>query len=178
MSLINKITKTVKNWKKKARIVFPEVNDERIIKAAAEIKKKRIAEPILIKNLDDVRLEEYSIKLFELRKEKGLTVEQARELLKNKLYYAVMMVYCGDADAVISGSLSTTADTVRPALQILKQGYASSFFIMEKGRKIFFFADCALNPNPDSEQLAKIALDTSESAKRFGITPRVALLSF
>ncbi len=178
MSLINKITRTVKNWKNKARIAFPETEDSRVIKAAIQIKKKKIAEPILIKNLDLEKSEEYSQKLFELRKEKGLALDQARELLKNKIYYAVMMVYCRDADAVISGSLSPTSDTVRPALQILKQGYASSFFIMEKGKRVFFFADCALNPDPNSEQLAKIALDTSESAKRFGIKPRVALLSF
>lgn len=173
MGLLEKIRKKAASLKEKPKIVFPELEDPRILRASREIKK--FAEPVLLKNVNP---DKYSERFYELRKHKGITLEDARRILKSKVYYGTMMVREGDADALISGSLSPTSSTLKPAFQILREGYASSFFIMERPGKVLIFADCAINPNPDSEELARIAVDTAKSAEKLGITPRVALLSF
>ncbi|MFA6074109.1 MAG: phosphate acetyltransferase [Candidatus Woesearchaeota archaeon] len=190
------------------RIVYPESEDERVLKAAAIVSYEKLAEVILIGNIEEIhkkekelkinlnhvriadptapqnaeKLEEFAQKLFELRKHKGLTIEQARELLKKPEYYGTMMVYTGEADGMVSGANHTTADTLRPALQIIKTKddvkFASSFFMMVKEDSVFFFADCAFIEDPTVEQLITIAEQTADSAKRFGYIPKIAMLSF
>lgn len=188
------------------RIVFPESDDERILRAVQIIKFEGFAIPILIGNKDNImericelelnadgiefanpedfeRFEEYAQKFFELRKHKGITIEKAREILKDVNYFGTMMVYMGDADGLISGSTHSTADTIRPALQIIKtkekfHKVSSLFLMIASDNKLLMFADCAIEIDPNPEELAEIALDTVETAKQFGIEPKVAMLSF
>ena len=202
--------------KEKARalqktIVLPETEDDRIFRAAEIILKEQIAKVVLIGDTDAIqakkaefaiedaiivdpktysKTEEYIEKLVELRKNKGMTEEQARELLlTNYPYYGVMMVKMKDADGMVSGACHSTADTLRPCLQILKTKpgtkLVSAFFVMvvpdcdmgENGT--FVFADCGLNQNPTSEELAAIAQSSAESFKQLvGADPRVAMLSY
>lgn len=193
-------------------IVLPEARDERVLWAAEIIRKNNIAKVILlgdakevlekaremgaritgIENVDPVRSErreEYVQKLYDLRKAKGLTIEQAQELLNNPLYFASMMVQSGHADGMVAGSLSTTGDVLRPALQIIKTApgisVVSGSFVMvvpnvEYGEDgIMVFADCAVNPEPTAEQLAEIAYSSAQTARTIaGIEPRVGMLSF
>ncbi|MBI4994231.1 phosphate acetyltransferase [Candidatus Peregrinibacteria bacterium] len=166
-----------------ARIVFPETFDERILRAISKIEKEKTALPILIDmKHDKKRRNLYAKKLFELRKEKGLTLKEAQKLMSNYNYLGVMAVKMGDADGMISGACSSTADTLRPALQIIKTKErfhkVSGFFFMVLENRLLLFADCAVNIEPDAHGLADIAIDTAQTAKRFGITPRIALLSF
>lgn len=191
-----------------ARISFPETFDERTLRAVAEIAKQGTARPILIgnskklaqdfKNLglsdnlsaytiidmeaDEKLREKYSQKLFELRKEKGMTLEEARKLMHDPNYFGVMMVKMEDADGLISGANTSTADTIRPALQIIKTKEkfhkVSGFFFMVLENRLLLFADCVVNIEPSADDLAEIAIDTANTAKRFGIEPRIALLSF
>ena len=124
-----------------------------------------------------------------MRKEKGIDIEKAKEMMKNNIYFGTMMVYMGDADGLVAGSICSTADTLRPALQILKTApntkLVSSFFIMnvpncqygEEGT--FLFADCGLNTNPNAEELAEIAISSCHSWKQLiGKEERVAMLSY
>jgi phosphate acetyltransferase len=186
-------------------IVYPELEDDRILKAAEIVSKKKSANIIILGNPDEVKkrakdlkldlsqvkvvdyeksdkLADYTNTLYELRKEKGMTPEEAKKLLSNSRYFGTMMVYKGDADGMVSGASHSTADTLRPALQIIKtkEGtkYASSFFIMTKEDSVFFFADCAFIQDPNVEELTSIAIQTAASAKKFGYEPRVAMLSF
>lgn len=197
------IERTAKSNPKK--IVYPESEDERILKAAEIVSKKKSAEVILLGNTEEInqrakalklKLEKVSIidfeksekaadyakKLYELRKHKGMTPAEANELMKNSRYFGTMMVYFGDADGLVSGASHSTADTLKPALQIIKTKedtkYASSFFIMVKEEQVFFFADCAFIQNPNVEELTSIAIQTAESVKKFGYEPRIAMLSF
>ena len=191
-------------------IVLPETEDARTYEAAEKVLKEGTAKLILIgseeeiaknKGLFDIsgativdpatsdKTEAYIAKLVELREKKGMTEEKARELLLSSYtYYGVMMVKMGDADGMVSGACHSTADTLRPCLQILKTKpgtkLVSSFFVMvvpdcdmgENGT--FVFSDCGLEQNPDSEKLAAIALSAAESFKLLvGDEPRVALLS-
>ncbi|MBY0758971.1 MULTISPECIES: phosphate acetyltransferase [Sellimonas] len=201
--------------KKKAKadlktIVLPETEDIRTYEAAEAILKEGTAKLVLIGSEEEVaknkgsfdisgaqivdpakseKTESYIAKLVELRQKKGMTEEQARELLlTNYPYYGVMMVKMGDADGMVSGACHSTADTLRPCLQILKTKpgtkLVSAFFIMvvpdcdmgENGT--FVFGDCGLNQNPTSEELAAIAVSSAESFKQLvGAEPRVAMLS-
>ena len=191
-------------------IVLPETEDARTYEAAEKILKEGTAKLVLIGSEDEIaknkgsfdisgavivdpatsdKTESYIDKLVELRQKKGMTEEQARELLlKSYTYYGVMMVKMGDADGMVSGACHSTADTLRPCLQILKTKpgtkLVSSFFVMvvpdcdmgENGT--FVFSDCGLEQNPDSEKLAAIALSAAESFKLLvGDEPRVAMLS-
>lgn len=208
MGFIDEIKAKAKSCKK--TIVLPESEDIRTYEAAEAILKEGTANLILIGSEEEIvknkgdfditgativdpatyeKTDEYVATLVELRKKKGMTEEQAREiLLTNYLYYGVMMVKMKDADGMVSGACHSTADTLRPCLQILKTKpgtkLVSSFFVMvvpdcdmgENGT--FVFSDCGLEQNPDSEKLAAIALSAAESFKLLvGDEPRVALLS-
>lgn len=200
----------INNIKEKAKqnqktIVFPEGTEERIIQATEQIIKEGIAKIILlgeeveIRNkaqqigvdIEGVRIinpsgyerfDEFANAFFELRKHKGITLEQAKGTMKNVSYFGTMLVQMGEADGLVSGSTHSTADTVRPALQIIKTHEkfhkVSSFFFMLLNDKLLIFADCAIVIDPDAKDLAEIAIDTAKSAKKFGIEPKVAMLSF
>lgn len=191
-------------------IVLPETEDVRTYEAAEAILKEGTAKLVLIGSEEEVaknkgnfdisgaqivdpakseKTESYIAKLVELRQKKGMTEEQARELLlTNYPYYGVMMVKMGDADGMVSGACHSTADTLRPCLQILKTKpgtkLVSAFFIMvvpdcEMGENgTFVFGDCGLNQNPSPEELTAIAISSAESFKQLvGAEPRVAMLS-
>ena len=191
-------------------IVLPETEDARTYEAAEAILKEGTAKLVLIGSEEEIaknkgnfditgativdpakseKTESYIAKLVELRQKKGMTEEQARELLlTNYPYYGVMMVKMGDADGMVSGACHSTADTLRPCLQILKTKpgtkLVSAFFIMvvpdcEMGENgTFVFGDCGLNQNPTPEELAAIAISSAESFKQLvGAEPRVAMLS-
>ena len=208
MSFIDEIKAKAKNDKK--TIVLPESEDIRTYEAAAEILKEDIADIIIVGSEDEIaancggndiskavivdpktcdKTAAYIDKLVELRSKKGMTSEQAEEiLLNNYLYYGVMMVKMGDADGMVSGACHSTADTLRPCLQILKTKpgtkLVSAFFVMcvpdcEYGNNgVFVFADSGLNQNPTSEELAEIAYSSAMSYKALiGDEPKVALLS-
>lgn len=129
-------------------------------------------------------LERYVAEMVEARKHKGMTAEMARDQLQNGMSYATMMVRCGDADGVVSGAAHTTADTVRPALQLLGgaggsgKALVSSVFFMMLPDRVLVYGDCAVNPNPTAEELAAIARTSAATAQAFGIDPRVAMLSY
>ncbi|MDA3798854.1 MAG: phosphate acetyltransferase [Kiritimatiellae bacterium] len=189
----------------KQTIVLPEGTEPRILEAADELLKKEICNIVLIGNetevkdaiesaglecpgidivdpLTDSRKEAYAQELAELRKKKGMTYEDACETLKDETYYATMMVYKGDASGMVSGAIHSTANTVRPALQIIKTkpgaSIVSSVFFMCLAEKVWVFGDCAVNPKPTPEQLAEIAISSAETAKQFGVDPVVAFLSY
>jgi len=143
----------------------------------------------IIDQFEPSKIAFYAEKLYEMRKSKGLSLEKSKELLHNPVYFASMMLKFGEVDGLVAGAANCTADVWRPVLQIVKTKretkIASSCFLMELKDKnygengVLFFADCALNPNPNAEQLAIIAISTADTAKRlFGLTPRVAMLSF
>ncbi|HII30017.1 TPA: phosphate acetyltransferase [Candidatus Woesearchaeota archaeon] len=188
-------------------IVFPEGSEERTLRAARISNRLGIARIVLLGNRRGIekgakkarlridgervriiepssseKLNEYADKLYELRKEKGLSLDEARRLLSEEIYFGTMMVKLGDADGLLSGALHSTAHTIRPALQIIKtrQGIsrASGLFIMKLRDRVLLCADCAVNICPTAEELAEIALCSAESAKEFGIKPRIAMLSF
>ena len=194
----------------KKTIVLPESEDRRTYEAAAKILKEGIADIILVGSEEDVkkngegldltgikvvdpatsdRTAAYIDKLVELRSKKGMTPEQAKEILLNQyLYYGVMMVKMGDADGMVSGACHSTADTLRPCLQILKTKpgtkLVSAFFLMEVPNcefgenGTFVFADCGLNQDPTPEELAAIAASSAESFRSLvGAEPKVAFLS-
>jgi phosphate acetyltransferase len=128
------------------------------------------------------RFEEYVKTLYELRKHKNLTMEMARDLMLDVSYFGTMMVYKGEADGMVSGALHTTQHTIRPALQFVKTkpgiDTVSSVFFMCLPNRVSIFGDCAVNPNPTSEQLADIAISSAETSKMFGIEPKIAMLSY
>ena len=209
MGFIDEIKARAKADKK--TIVLPETEDERTYKAAETVLKEGIADLILVGSKEEIeknkgtydisgasivdpatndRTEAYIAKLVELRQKKGMTEEQARELLlSNYLYYGVMMVKMGDADGMVSGACHSTADTLRPCLQILKTKpgtkLVSAFFLMvvpdcDMGDNgTFIFGDAGLEQNPDPEKLANIAISSAESFRTLtgGHEPVVAMLS-
>ena len=196
----------------KKTIVLPEGKDDRVVKAAADTKARGLATPILLGKPDEVlgiakehgvdlsgieivdpatspKRQAYADTLYELRKSKGMTPEEAYRLAGDTLYHGVLMVKAGDADGEVSGATHSTADTVRPALQVLRTApgisRVSSFFVMivpdtpygEQG--LFLYADSGLVINPDAQQLAEIAICTGRSMTTlFGVEPRIAMLSF
>lgn len=186
------------------KIVFPEGLDERILRAVSRLKADNAVEPILIGNPDQVKskaaelgvsldgieiLEPATYPEFDLLVEKFVerrkgkaTEEQARELLKDENYFGTMLVYVHKADGLVSGAAHSTADTVRPALQIIKTkpgvSRTSGAFIMVRDDEKYVFADCAININLDAQGLAEVAVVSAETAKMFDIDPKVAMLSF
>jgi phosphate acetyltransferase len=126
--------------------------------------------------------EHFAKKLFEIRKNKGMKIEEARKLMDNPVYYGTMLVKLGKADGLIGGAQYTTAQTVRPALQIIKTKErfhrVSGLFLMELKDQNLIFADCSVNIEPDAKTLAEIAIDSAVTAQEFGIKPRVAMMSF
>ena len=182
------------------RIILPEYKDERILKAAELITKKKIAKIIIpgndveeyakkhkvsLKNIEIINPEEYYDKfaklLFRVREKKGMTLAKAKELVKDINYFSVLAVKSKFVDGMVSGAMGATAKTLRPAFQIIKtkKGIASGAFLMEVGKKKFIFADCAVNPDPDFRELAKIAEDSAETYETLvGKKPKIAMLSF
>lgn len=186
-------------------IVLPEGEDLRVLKAAHIINKDKICKIILLgdetqikadfeKNGWDIngieiinpqtspRLEEYANLLFELRKAKGMTEEDAKKTALIPNYFGTLMIKAGHADGMVSGANHSTADTVRPALQIIKSAHkdrgVSSFLVMVSDDKPYVFSDCAITINPSAKELADIALETSLSAIKFGFAPKVAMMTF
>ena len=186
-------------------IVFPEALDQRVLQAVDFLHNNNIVSPVLIGSqpdimqaasscganisniqirdpLHDVEFQNYVNQLVQLRQHKGMTIEEATELMKDPVFFGTMMVKNGTADGLVSGAAHSTANTLRPALQILKakEGYklVSSFFFMVFQDRLLIFSDCGLNINPTSEELVEIAKASAESARKFELEPRVALLSF
>ncbi|MGT2799225.1 phosphate acetyltransferase [Streptococcus marmotae] len=191
---------------KQVKIVFPEGNDERVVRAAARLKFEGLVEPIILGNPEEVSTlladigfadpqctvinpEEYADfeamkeAFVEVRKGKA-TLEDADKLLRDVNYFGVMLVKMGLADGMVSGAIHSTADTVRPALQIIKTkpgiSRTSGVFLMnrENTSERYVFADCAINIDPTAQELAEIAVNTAETAAIFDIDPKVAMLSF
>lgn len=190
---------------KRRRIVLPEGEDERVLEAAHIVNSEGIADVVLLGDVEGIarrfaekgwpldgietidpaasdRLESYADAFFELRKAKGMTPEKALETVRETTYFGMMMMQLAEADGLVSGAAHSTADTVRPALQIIKAAKpgatVSSFFVMDVAGKTFVFSDCALVENPTAEQLADIAVDSALSAMKYDVPPKVALLSY
>ena len=190
---------------KQGKIVLPEGSDERVLEAANTINREKIASITLLGDeqqiadwfagkgydLDGITVTNpetseksfaYANAFYELRKAKGITEEQALEAVKQVNYFGMMIMHAGEAAGLVSGAAHSTADTVRPALQIIKSAKkgstVSSFFIMDVDNKPYIFSDCALVENPTAEQLASIAVDSALSAMSYNIPPHVALLSY
>ncbi len=186
-------------------IVLPEGEDLRVLKAAHIINKDKICKIILLgdeaqikadfaKNGWDIegieiinpatseKLEAYTNLLYELRKAKGMTEEEAKKTALIPNYFGTLMIKAGDADGMVSGANHSTADTVRPALQIIKSAHkdrgVSSFLVMVSNDKPYVFSDCGVVINPTAKELADIALEASLSAIKFGFEPRVAMLTY
>jgi phosphate acetyltransferase len=208
MNFLEQISERAKNDIK--TIVLPESSDIRTLKAAAIVQEKGLARIVLVGKENEIKklagdldiskarivdpesspkFEEYVNAFYEMRKAKGVTPEKAREIIKNELYWGVMMVKMGEADGMVSGAIHSTADTLRPALQILKTApgtkLVSSFFVMvvpdcELGSNgTFVFSDCGLVENPTADELSEIALASAGSFKNLvGGEPKVAMLSY
>lgn len=179
-----------------ARIITDEkiakvtlLGDEEEIKKVAEKFNVCLCGIDIINPLTDPDFEHYANGFYELRKAKGMTPEKARETIKNTLFYACMMIKEGKADGMVSGAINTTGNTLRPGLQIIKMAKGintiSSCFIMEIPNKeygdngLMLFGDCAININPNPDELASIAIATANTAKTLlGMDPKVAMLSF
>ncbi|MGG3905862.1 phosphate acetyltransferase [Geobacillus stearothermophilus] len=186
------------------KIVFPEGTDDRILTAASRLATEQVLQPIVLGDEQAIRVKAAALGLplegveivnprryggfnelvsaFVERRKGKVTEETARELLFDENYFGTMLVYMGAADGLVSGAAHSTADTVRPALQIIKTkpgvDKTSGVFIMVRGDEKYVFADCAINIAPNSHDLAEIAVESARTAKMFGLKPRVALLSF
>lgn len=189
------------------RIVLPESNDERILRAASRLSHLNLVKIILLGEPDKIRqrfsnfglnpneemislinpldfdkFDDYAQTFYELRKHKDVNLGMARDMMKDVSYFGTMMIYKGDADGMVSGAAHTTQHTIRPALQFIKtkpsSKIVSSVFFMCLDDRVAVFGDCAINPNPNAEQLAEIAIASADSSMAFGIEPRIAMLSY
>ena len=210
MDIISKIREKAK--KRKKRVVLPEGTEERMIKAAKIILDRRIAKVTLLGSPDEIEemsnandlslhqvevieplksleLEDYSKEYLKLREKKGMTLERAKEFMKNPLFYGAMMVRKGEVDASVAGSVNTTGDVLRAGLHIIGlapgiTSVSSSFLMIlpefsGQKEKVFVFADCAVIPDPDPNQLVSIAISSAKTMQDLvGEEPRVAMLSF
>lgn len=189
---------------KNQRIIFPEGYDERILKAATRLASENVVKPILIGNVTELEQKakelgisingievldpntypemEQMVQAFVERRKGKATEEQARKLLKDENYFGTMLVYMNKADGLVSGAAHSTADTVRPALQIIKTKpgvkRTSGAFIMVRGDEKYVFADCAINITLDAQGLAEVAVESEKTARMFDIDPKIAMLSF
>lgn len=189
MNFIEGIKEAVKTSKRKT-IILTEGEDLRVVDAIEKVKDycNIIVVGKLLKDISGVKvldpneyIDSFSKRLYELRKDKGLSLEEAKELLlSNNMYFACMLLLNGIGDGIVSGATHTSMDTIRPALQLLKtDSLVSSFFIMDINNKLYLFSDCALNINPSSEELANIGVESSYSYKRLtGIDPKTCFLSY
>ncbi|BGI51082.1 MAG: phosphate acetyltransferase [Arsenophonus endosymbiont of Ceratovacuna japonica] len=185
-------------------IILPEGNEPRTIKAAAICAQKNIANCILLGDPNEIRrvassqgvklgsrisiiepkliYKNYIERLVELRKNKGITNIIAHEQLKNNIILGTMMLEKNEVDGLVSGAINTTANIIRPSLQLIKtstgNSIVSSIFFMLLPDQVLVYGDCAINPNPTYEQLSEIAIQSADSAKNFGIEPRVAMISY
>ncbi len=197
--IIHKAQKDIKT------IVLPEGEDKRILQAAHEVAAAKFAKIIILGNIKSIndyfaeqgwstdgieiiepekspKFNKYADLFYELRKEKGVSKEDALRQMNNYNYFGTMMIKAGDADGMVSGANHSTADTVRPALQIIKskkkgRSVSSAFIIVAKDQP-FVFSDCAVIIDPSAQELADIAIDAAETAIQFDIAPNVAMLSF
>ena len=210
MSFIENVKSKVKNDIK--TIILPESNDIRVLKATQQILKEEFADIILIGNREQInklakennldiskakivdpktsnKFSSYANSFYELRKAKGMTLDKAKEMMKDNVYFGMMMVKQGDGDGLVSGACHSTADTLRPALQILKTApgtkLVSAFFLMvvpncEYGENgAFVFGDCGLNPNPNADELSEIAISSAESFRTLvQKEPKIGMLSY
>ncbi|AWB84703.1 phosphate acetyltransferase [Corynebacterium liangguodongii] len=199
------------NWlisrakEKRAHIVLPEGEDDRILQAADQLLAGDVAEITIlgdpadiarrakdlslnleaahiINHLDSELREEFAADFAELRKAKGVSLDDARETMKDISYFATMMVHKGYADGMVSGAAHTTAHTIKPSFQIIKTApgasVVSSIFLMVMRGRLWAFGDCAVNPNPTAQQIGEIAAVSAKTAAQFGIDPKVAILSY
>jgi len=189
----------------KQHIVLPEGEEDRILRAAEILLRREVVEITLLGNEEQIhkritklglRLEEahiievekcsffndYVQTYYDLRKERGITKEIARDTMSDVSFFGTMMVHKGQADGLVSGAVHTTQATIRPAFEIIKTkpGFSivSSVFFMCMEDRVLVYGDCAVNPDPDAKNLAEIAINSAQTAKIFGITPRVAMLSY
>ena len=202
MSLIENLRSKVRA--SKPEIVFPEGDDARILRAAIRLNEDGDIKPIVLGDkkelealaekegvklgdleiLDPANYEakDEMVKAFVERRKGKATEAQAAEILKDHNYFGTMLIYMGKAKGLVSGAAHTTADTVRPALQIIKTkpGYkrCSGAFIMLRGEEMYLMADCAINIDLDAEGLAEVAVVSNETARQFGMDPKIAMLSF
>ncbi len=191
----------------KKHIVLPEGLDERILRATKHLvdldvvkitllgDRKQIEEKVtmldigldintvnIINPIESVQFEAYSKNLYELRKHKGVNLAMAKDLMEDVSYFGTMMVNNGDADGMVSGAVHTTQHTIRPALQVIKTkpdtSIVSSVFFMLLEDRVTVYGDCAINPSPTAEQLAEIAISSAATSLAFGISPKIAMLSY
>lgn len=193
--------------KNKKHIVLPEGYDERVLRAAARLIDAHVVELTLIGEKEKIRelierhdialdidninivypiesphFEDYVNTFYELRKHKNVNLDMAKDAMTDVSYFASMMIHKGHADGMVSGAVHTTAHTLRPALQFIKTkpgvNIVSSVFFMCLEDRVSIFGDCAINPNPNAEQLAEIAISSAKTAQDFGVEPKVAMLSY
>lgn len=193
--------------KDKKHIVLPEGYDERVLRATSRLIDANVVDLTLIGEADKIKerikkldipldtnaikivspakspyFEDYVHTFYELRKHKNVNLDMARDAMADVSYFATMMIYKGHADGMVSGAIHTTQHTLRPALQFIKTkpgvNIVSSVFFMCLEDRVSIFGDCAINPNPNAEQLAEIAISSAKTAKDFGIEPKVAMLSY
>jgi len=195
-----------KAQKQPKRVVFPEGDNDKILRACHILVDEKIARPILLGNPQQIRLRaddlgvpvegmdivnpedapqraHYAEELYRLRRRRGVTLSEAGELLRNRNLFGSMMVHQGDADALVSGVSQHYPDTIRPALQVIKvrgdlHKVSACYALITRDGDLYFLADCAVNIESSPEDLAEIALSVAQTARRFEVTPRVAMLSF
>jgi len=187
------------------RIVLPEGNDDRILRAAGRLLRRRVADLVILGDEATIRsraaelgvdmsaaelcnpetselCDKFAAQYAQMRKHKGVTSERAREIIQDVSYFGTMLVHNGVVDGMVSGAAHTTAHTVRPAFEIIKTkpdvATVSSVFFMCLADRVLAYGDCAIVPDPTTEQLADIAISSARTADQFGIDPRVAMLSY